>query len=911
MGLFDILSKKTGVQYFSEGINFINLNQYAEAITSFDKAIAIEPDYSDAWIYRGIALGELGRYSEAVVSYNKAIAIKPDFALAWSWRGRALKELNRYEEAVAAFDRAIQLDPLNELAISEKNGLLSKKPFNQNNRGVKVKEIMTQNPIVVSGATTIAQIEEIFSNNKIWSIYVGDPDNYYIGIITRDDLKFRAEKKKRSAPAYSIMSKGVISIDENADVEDAKTLIYNKKINGLAVTRNGKHCGIITRYDIKNKQPKSSVFSQKETTWIDHPPSSLPLPRPPHSGLIWTDKDIQLLIQFWDEGKSIQIIANLLKRSPEAIVHSLIDTGLIGYNDDNCNPRPARFGFTWSNQEKTQLTTEFKAGKSIPEIANIHQRNMNAILRSLVKLQIIDYNDRSILEKFSAKSALPNKNQPTPILKETEIESPPQNQIKLEPPQVNRAYEFYAGYIRVKISVKNPTSFTIHDVILDPDVDRAILYLERHEPEEYPSENEKIRLGTIYPHNDRTVSLYLEPCICLKTDVHCHIRYKDAQGQPGSLDMEPLRIQVVCPIFDTKEPVNIGMLKQLIETLPSQDTKVFSVPKNLDAQMQLKLFQSVIQLHDIRHISTLRRMKNYESWYYGRTKVLQKDMVIKLGVVKDMDMVEITAFSYDSKDLTGLLAEINRHVTEEVSKRENVQKILNISIKDSVLQRTNLMSFCDADGKCSGDVTIEDSVVMRSNILSPNHENPEDVVIPKANDDVKILSPTAHDLEQSLKENSTSITKNAINSEKFQPVTSMDNQNTEEMHDKYARKNGVYPIYQFLKTNCKTLFPTYTIEGRSINFRANKVLGYQIIDAFNIFPRLSDQNKGLKFQAYTYVLADFFNVAPESIKASLPQDSEEWHWQGKNTDDASGLQGHFGTIDDTKKFINLLSKKKM
>jgi len=298
-------------------------------------------------------------------------------------------------------------------------------------------------------------------------------------------------------------------------------------------------------------------------------------------------------------------------------------------------------------------------------------------------------------------------------------------------PHIIRAYEFYAGYIRVKISVKNPTPFTINTVILEPDVDRAILYLDRHEPEEYPLENERIILGTINPHNDRTVSLYLEPTICAKegTDVHCHVRYKDAQGKPGSLDMEPLRIQVVCPIFETKEPVNIGTLKQLIESLPSRDTKIFSVARNLDALTQLKIFQGVIQLHDIRHISTLRRAKNFESWYYGRTKVTHKEMVIKLGIAKDMDMVEITAFSYDPKDLTGLLAEINRHVTEEFSKRGNVQKIFNVSIKDSVVQRTNLMSFCDAEGKCSGDVTIEDSVVMRSNISNPDHEKPEEVAI--------------------------------------------------------------------------------------------------------------------------------------------------------------------------------------
>ena len=242
--------------------------------------------------------------------------------------------------------------------------------------------------------------------------------------------------------------------------------------------------------------------------------------------------------------------------------------------------------------------------------------------------------------------------------------------------------------------------------------------MERHEPEEYPFENGKILLGNIYPDNDRTISLYLEPLICAKegTYVYCHVRYKDAKGKPGSLDIEPLKIQVICPILETPEFLNIGSLKQLIETLPSRDSKIFSVPRNLDAQTQLKLCESVIQFHDIRHISTLRRSNNFESWYYGRTKITQKDIVIKLGVVKDMDMVEVTAYSFDPKDLTGLLAEISRHVIHEVSKRGSIQKIFNLTIKDSVVQRSNLMNFCDAEGKCSGDVTIEDSVVMRSNI---------------------------------------------------------------------------------------------------------------------------------------------------------------------------------------------------
>ncbi len=284
-------------------------------------------------------------------------------------------------------------------------------------------------------------------------------------------------------------------------------------------------------------------------------------------------------------------------------------------------------------------------------------------------------------------------------------------------PQIKRTFEFFGGYIRVKISVKNFAPSTIHDVILDPETAREILYLERYEPE-YPSENGKIILSTIYPGNDKTVALCFEPIICSKegTNVHCHVRYKDAQGKHGSIDMEPLRIQIICPIFETKEPMNIGSLKQLIEDIPSRDSKVFSVSENLEAQTQLTLLQSIIQLHDVRHVGTLKSVNNFESWYYGKTKVTHKDVMIKLGVIKDRSMIEIAAYSNDQKDITGLLAEIGRSVTEELSKRGPLQTIFNINIKDSVIQRSNLLDSCNTEGKCSGNVTIEGSVVTGSKI---------------------------------------------------------------------------------------------------------------------------------------------------------------------------------------------------
>jgi tetratricopeptide (TPR) repeat protein len=87
------------------------LKRYEEAITSYDKALEIKPDYHEAWNNRGIALRKLGRYEEAIASYDKALEIKPDDHQAWYNRGYALDELGRYEEAIASYDKALEIKP--------------------------------------------------------------------------------------------------------------------------------------------------------------------------------------------------------------------------------------------------------------------------------------------------------------------------------------------------------------------------------------------------------------------------------------------------------------------------------------------------------------------------------------------------------------------------------------------------------------------------------------------------------------------------------------------------------------------------------------------------------------------------------------------------------------------------------
>jgi hypothetical protein len=45
-----------------------------------------------------------------------------------------------------------------------------------------------------------------------------------------------------------------------------------------------------------------------------------------------------------------------------------------------------------------------------------------------------------------------------------------------------------------------------------------------------------------------------------------------------------------------------------------------------------------------------------------------------------------------------------------------VNQIVNLTIKDSIVQRSNLLNSCDIEGNCTGNVVIENSVVQRSTI---------------------------------------------------------------------------------------------------------------------------------------------------------------------------------------------------
>ncbi len=101
-----------GSDWYQRGDTLANLGQYEAALEHFDHAIAHNPDYHEAWVFRAVVLIHLHNYRAALASCDQAIAIHPTNYEAWLFRGAALNYLNRYKESYASYNRALELSAL-------------------------------------------------------------------------------------------------------------------------------------------------------------------------------------------------------------------------------------------------------------------------------------------------------------------------------------------------------------------------------------------------------------------------------------------------------------------------------------------------------------------------------------------------------------------------------------------------------------------------------------------------------------------------------------------------------------------------------------------------------------------------------------------------------------------------------
>ena len=101
---------KSAQEYFDKGKSYFDLEQYYNAVSDFDKAIELDPEFRDAYFQRGYCKDELEDYYGAISDYSKAIELDPG-SVAYNNRGVAKNNLKDYNGAISDYSKAIELDP--------------------------------------------------------------------------------------------------------------------------------------------------------------------------------------------------------------------------------------------------------------------------------------------------------------------------------------------------------------------------------------------------------------------------------------------------------------------------------------------------------------------------------------------------------------------------------------------------------------------------------------------------------------------------------------------------------------------------------------------------------------------------------------------------------------------------------
>ena len=89
----------------------MSLGRNEAALSCYDRALALRPDFIQALSNRGAVLKQMRRYDEAVESYDRALRLQPDHVEVLNNRAGVLQGLGRHDEALSGYDRAIALRP--------------------------------------------------------------------------------------------------------------------------------------------------------------------------------------------------------------------------------------------------------------------------------------------------------------------------------------------------------------------------------------------------------------------------------------------------------------------------------------------------------------------------------------------------------------------------------------------------------------------------------------------------------------------------------------------------------------------------------------------------------------------------------------------------------------------------------
>lgn len=89
----------TAEELYDRAIDCVAEGDIEAAIRAYREALAIAPEFADAWEGLSMALAELERFAEAIEAAHKVVELTPEEQLAYTNLSRIYQQANQIEKA--------------------------------------------------------------------------------------------------------------------------------------------------------------------------------------------------------------------------------------------------------------------------------------------------------------------------------------------------------------------------------------------------------------------------------------------------------------------------------------------------------------------------------------------------------------------------------------------------------------------------------------------------------------------------------------------------------------------------------------------------------------------------------------------------------------------------------------------
>lgn len=123
---------------------------------------------------------------------------------------------------------------------------------------LKVEDVMVKEVVTIDANRTVKDAADVMNRYEIGCLIVVKRGKA-IGILTERDLLKRViseAKDPKTTKVKDIMSKPLIVVESDTEMEDAARLMFKMKIKKLPIIQRGKLSGLVTLTDLARFQPQ-------------------------------------------------------------------------------------------------------------------------------------------------------------------------------------------------------------------------------------------------------------------------------------------------------------------------------------------------------------------------------------------------------------------------------------------------------------------------------------------------------------------------------------------------------------------------------------------------------------------------------------------------------------------------------